>query len=197
MAIAELIRDRFSIVVPPVTRAVTNLGRLQPGARVNLELDVVTRLVARRTGGADPGLARVVSGLPWAGHLSGVQQARDEPGSRSPSRSPRATRPATPSRCRRRRGFVAVISATGAGGDRRAVAPGGIRVGEPLAQRPAARDVPLPVRRQHTQAQRAALVACESPFVRRWALFVHTSFPLPAAGGIVSYRIVSNRIAAR
>ena len=50
---------------------------------------------------------------------------------------------------------------------------------------------------QHTQAQQAALVACESPFVRRWALFVHTSFPLPAAGGIVSYRIVSNRIAAR
>jgi hypothetical protein len=54
-----------------------------------------------------------------------------------------------------------------------------------------------PVRRQHTQALRAALVACESPFVRRWALFVQTSFPLLAAGGIVSYRIVSYRIAAR
>ena len=38
---------RFEINVIPHTRAVTTLGRLGPGARVNLEVDMLARYVER------------------------------------------------------------------------------------------------------------------------------------------------------
>jgi 3,4-dihydroxy 2-butanone 4-phosphate synthase len=78
VAIAERLRDRFSIVVLPVTRSATTLDRLEPGMRVNLELGLVSRLAARRSRAAGPDLPQVVSSLASAGHLSGragVQQA--------------------------------------------------------------------------------------------------------------------------
>ena len=66
MTVAEVLKDRFAVVVLPVTAEATTLGRLEPGVRVNLELDVVTRL-------AVPGAAvtRLVRTLPRAGHLPG------------------------------------------------------------------------------------------------------------------------------
>lgn len=39
--------DTFDVMVIPITRALTNLGRLAPGSRVNLEVDLVARYVAR------------------------------------------------------------------------------------------------------------------------------------------------------
>jgi 3,4-dihydroxy 2-butanone 4-phosphate synthase/3,4-dihydroxy 2-butanone 4-phosphate synthase/GTP cyclohydrolase II len=71
VTIAERLRDRFSIVVLPVTRQATTLGRVKPGDRVNLELDVVSRLAARRRGTSGPELPRVLSGVATAGHVSG------------------------------------------------------------------------------------------------------------------------------
>ncbi len=39
--------DTFDVMVIPITRAQTNLGDLAPGSRVNLEVDLVARYVAR------------------------------------------------------------------------------------------------------------------------------------------------------
>jgi 3,4-dihydroxy 2-butanone 4-phosphate synthase len=48
MTVADVLKDRFSIVLLPVTRTATTLACLSAGSRVNLELDLVSRLVARR-----------------------------------------------------------------------------------------------------------------------------------------------------
>jgi riboflavin synthase len=40
-------KTSFDVMVIPITRAETNLGALQPGARVNVEVDLVARYVAR------------------------------------------------------------------------------------------------------------------------------------------------------
>lgn len=71
VTIAERLHDRFSIVVLPVTRQATTLSGLRPGVRVNLELDLVNRLVARRSRTARTDLTRVTSGLAGAGHVTG------------------------------------------------------------------------------------------------------------------------------
>ena len=71
VTIAERLHDRFSIVVLPVTRQATTLSGLRPGVRVNLELDLVNRLVARRSRAARTDLTRVTSGLAGAGHVTG------------------------------------------------------------------------------------------------------------------------------
>jgi 3,4-dihydroxy 2-butanone 4-phosphate synthase len=84
MTVADVLKDRFSIVVLPVTRAATTLAHLSAGGRVNLELDLVTRLVARRGSGASAALGQVTAldrvsaalgqvtaALPGAGHLAG------------------------------------------------------------------------------------------------------------------------------
>jgi 3,4-dihydroxy 2-butanone 4-phosphate synthase/3,4-dihydroxy 2-butanone 4-phosphate synthase/GTP cyclohydrolase II len=71
VTIAERLHDRFSIVVLPVTRQATTLGGLRPGVRVNLELDLVSRLVARRARAARADLTQVTSALASAGHVSG------------------------------------------------------------------------------------------------------------------------------
>jgi 3,4-dihydroxy 2-butanone 4-phosphate synthase len=71
LAVAEVARDRFSVVLIPATLEQTTLGSLTMGDRVNLESDLVARLAAARpeTAGAD--VARAVSSLGWAGHVSG------------------------------------------------------------------------------------------------------------------------------
>ncbi|WP_158882227.1 3,4-dihydroxy-2-butanone-4-phosphate synthase [Amycolatopsis anabasis] len=71
VTIAEVLRDRFSIVLLPMTRAATTLGGLEPGDRVNLEVDLVTRLAERVPHSAGSALGRALSRLPWAGHVSG------------------------------------------------------------------------------------------------------------------------------
>ncbi|MFI9273456.1 3,4-dihydroxy-2-butanone-4-phosphate synthase [Kitasatospora sp. NPDC052896] len=71
MTVAEQLRDRFSVVVLPVTREATTLERLEPGVRVNLEVDLISRLAARGADHARQSLSRIVTGLPWAGHVSG------------------------------------------------------------------------------------------------------------------------------
>ncbi|MET7335799.1 riboflavin synthase [Nonomuraea sp. NPDC005650] len=78
LTVAEVSRDRFAVALIPLTLQATTLSELSVGDRVNLEPDLVIRLVRRRL----PDLARavtdVVAALPWAGRLSGgrgVQQA--------------------------------------------------------------------------------------------------------------------------
>jgi riboflavin synthase len=43
-------RTTFDVMVIPITRNETNLGALEPGARVNVEVDLVARYVARWLG---------------------------------------------------------------------------------------------------------------------------------------------------
>ena len=47
LTIAELAEDAFAVALVPHTLAVTTLGRLGPGDRVNLEADMLAKYVAR------------------------------------------------------------------------------------------------------------------------------------------------------
>jgi 3,4-dihydroxy 2-butanone 4-phosphate synthase len=69
MTVADVLKDRFSVVLLPLTRAATTLRCLSPGDRVNLELDLVTRLVSQDSRPA--ALGRVTAALPRAGHVAG------------------------------------------------------------------------------------------------------------------------------
>ena len=71
LAVAELVRDRFSVVLIPATLDRTTLGGLAAGDRVNLESDLVARLVTARPAAASADVARAVGSLGWAGHISG------------------------------------------------------------------------------------------------------------------------------
>lgn len=75
LTVAEVLKDRFSLVLVPHTLQQTNLGSLAAGDRVNLESDLLTRMARD---GQGPALVRAVAQLPWAGYLSGpagVQKA--------------------------------------------------------------------------------------------------------------------------
>src|ERR1700722_1640443 len=67
VTVADRLRDRFSVVVVPVTATATTLERLAPGARGNLELDLVSRATAHYR----EVLPRLTAGLGRAGHVSG------------------------------------------------------------------------------------------------------------------------------
>jgi 3,4-dihydroxy 2-butanone 4-phosphate synthase/3,4-dihydroxy 2-butanone 4-phosphate synthase/GTP cyclohydrolase II len=77
MTVADVLKDRFCVVLLPVTREATTLARLAPGDRVNLELDLVARLATRHRAGPGNGdglataLSRAVAALPRAGHIAG------------------------------------------------------------------------------------------------------------------------------
>jgi 3,4-dihydroxy 2-butanone 4-phosphate synthase len=71
LAVAELVRDRFSVVLIPATLDRTTLGGLAAGDRVNLESDLVARLATARPAAASADVARAVGSLGWAGHISG------------------------------------------------------------------------------------------------------------------------------
>ena len=47
LTVAELVPEGFSVAVIPHTAAVTTLGRLQPGDRVNVEFDILAKYVER------------------------------------------------------------------------------------------------------------------------------------------------------
>jgi riboflavin synthase len=51
LTINEVNGDTFGVNLIPHTQAVTTLGRLQVGARVNLEVDQIARYVERLTAG--------------------------------------------------------------------------------------------------------------------------------------------------
>jgi riboflavin synthase len=52
LTVAEYDDDRFTVALIPHTRAVTTLGALAQGARVNLEADLVGKYVEKLVGGA-------------------------------------------------------------------------------------------------------------------------------------------------
>ncbi|OXM54655.1 3,4-dihydroxy-2-butanone 4-phosphate synthase [Amycolatopsis thailandensis] len=68
VTIAEVLRDRISVVLLPMTRSVTTLGGLEAGDRVNLELDLVGRLVEKAPPSA---VGKALPQLPWAGRVDG------------------------------------------------------------------------------------------------------------------------------
>ena len=71
LTVAEVLRDRFSVVLIPATLQQTTLEALQPGDRVNLESDVVARLTSPGSPAAADEIARAVSSVGWAGRLPG------------------------------------------------------------------------------------------------------------------------------
>lgn len=82
LTVAEVLRDRFSVVLIPATLEQTTLGGLDAGDRVNLESDLVARLAADAGGtargragsarqAASAEVARAVRSLGWAGQVSG------------------------------------------------------------------------------------------------------------------------------
>jgi len=68
ITVAEVLKDRFSVVLVPNTLEKTTLGALAEGDRVNLESDLLVRMARD---GQGPELLRAVSQLPWAGQLTG------------------------------------------------------------------------------------------------------------------------------
>ena len=71
LTVAEVTRDRFSVVLVPVTLEHSTLAALEEGQRVNLESDVVARLAPAGAGERTAQLAGMVASLGWAGHVSG------------------------------------------------------------------------------------------------------------------------------
>jgi len=68
VTIAEVLRDRISVVLLPMTCSATTLGELQAGDRVNLELDLVARLLEKAPASA---MGQALPRLPWAGRVDG------------------------------------------------------------------------------------------------------------------------------
>jgi 3,4-dihydroxy 2-butanone 4-phosphate synthase len=78
LTVAEVLRDRFSVVLIPVTLRETTLDALRPGDRVNLESDLAARLTSAGSPAPAEDIARAVGSLGWAGRLPGrrgVQKA--------------------------------------------------------------------------------------------------------------------------
>jgi 3,4-dihydroxy 2-butanone 4-phosphate synthase len=71
LTVAEVQRDRFSVVLIPATLQQTTLDTLAPGDRVNLESDLVARLVSAGSLAPAADIARAVGSLGWAGQLTG------------------------------------------------------------------------------------------------------------------------------
>ena len=71
LTIAEVTRDRFSVALVPTTLERTTLPDLVAGARVNLESDLLGKLARQYEGRTEEAVRRVVSSLPWAGHVTG------------------------------------------------------------------------------------------------------------------------------
>lgn len=70
LTLAEVLRDRFSVVLIPATLRQTTLDTLALGDRVNLESDLVTRLIGIGSAAAAD-VARAIGSLGWAGSISG------------------------------------------------------------------------------------------------------------------------------
>ena len=78
VTVAEVVRDRFSVALIPITLRETTLGQLLPGDRVNLEADLFVKSARELHAAARLVAARSLAALPWAGELrgpAGVQKA--------------------------------------------------------------------------------------------------------------------------
>jgi 3,4-dihydroxy 2-butanone 4-phosphate synthase len=73
LTVAEVLRDRFSVVLIPATLQQTTLDALVPGDRVNLESDLVARLTSAGSTAPADDIARAVGSLGWAGRLPGLR----------------------------------------------------------------------------------------------------------------------------
>jgi 3,4-dihydroxy 2-butanone 4-phosphate synthase/3,4-dihydroxy 2-butanone 4-phosphate synthase/GTP cyclohydrolase II len=71
LTVAELLKDRFSVALIPITQAETTLGDLQPGQRVNLESDLFVKSARDLWQSARLVATRSLSALPRAGEMSG------------------------------------------------------------------------------------------------------------------------------
>jgi len=72
LTVAELLADRFSVAVVPVTRRETTLGALGVGDRVNLEADLFVKTARELHASARTVAAHSLASLPWAGELRGA-----------------------------------------------------------------------------------------------------------------------------
>jgi 3,4-dihydroxy 2-butanone 4-phosphate synthase len=71
LTVAEVLTDRFSVALIPITLAETTLADLGPGQRVNLESDLFVKSAHDLWQSARLVAARSLSALPWAGELTG------------------------------------------------------------------------------------------------------------------------------
>ncbi len=71
LTIAEVLKDRFSVALVPVTLAETTLADLRPEQRVNLESDLFVKSARDLWQSARLVASRSLTALPWAGELTG------------------------------------------------------------------------------------------------------------------------------
>jgi 3,4-dihydroxy 2-butanone 4-phosphate synthase len=71
LTVAEILKDRFSVALIPITRAETTLAGLQPEQRVNLESDLFVKSSRDLWQSARLVASRSLAALPWAGELTG------------------------------------------------------------------------------------------------------------------------------
>jgi 3,4-dihydroxy 2-butanone 4-phosphate synthase len=71
LTVAEVLTDRFSVALIPITLAETTLADLRPGQRVNLESDLFVKSAHDLWQSARLVAARSLAALPWAGELTG------------------------------------------------------------------------------------------------------------------------------
>jgi riboflavin synthase alpha subunit len=78
VTVAEVVRDRFSVALIPITLRETALGDLRAGDRVNLEADLFVKSARELHVAARLMASRSLVALPWSGELhgpAGVQKA--------------------------------------------------------------------------------------------------------------------------
>jgi 3,4-dihydroxy 2-butanone 4-phosphate synthase len=71
LTVAEVLTDRFSVALIPVTLAETTLADLHPDQRVNLESDLFVKSARDLWQSARLVASRSLAALPWAGELTG------------------------------------------------------------------------------------------------------------------------------
>jgi 3,4-dihydroxy 2-butanone 4-phosphate synthase/3,4-dihydroxy 2-butanone 4-phosphate synthase/GTP cyclohydrolase II len=71
VTVAEIVRDRFSVALIPITLRETTLAELRTGDRVNLEADLFVKSARELHTAARLASARSLAALPWAGELRG------------------------------------------------------------------------------------------------------------------------------
>jgi 3,4-dihydroxy 2-butanone 4-phosphate synthase len=71
LTVAEILADRFSVALIPITLAETTLATVRPEQRVNLESDLFVKSARDLWQSARLVAARSLAALPWAGELTG------------------------------------------------------------------------------------------------------------------------------
>jgi Lumazine binding domain/3,4-dihydroxy-2-butanone 4-phosphate synthase len=71
LTVAEVLADRFSVALIPVTLAETTLAGLRPEQRVSLESDLFVKSARDLWQSARQVASRSLAALPWAGELTG------------------------------------------------------------------------------------------------------------------------------